>query len=189
LDRRWEAPPGANLLCSIAFLEPPQTPALLTQRVGIALVEAAREHRPDATVGLKWPNDVLLDGRKLAGVLAQRSSASGPIVVGFGVNVGWSPWDAAQLQHEPTAAADRIAPGAVLARVIDILDGLGGDVGGRYRELLLTLGQPVRVELPGNRSVLGTAVDVDPTGRLVVALGSGRLERFDVGDIVHLRPV
>src|SRR6056297_227208 len=76
LDRRWDAPPGANLLVSIAFVPVPATPAEATQRVGLAAVAAVRAHLPGATVGLKWPNDVLLDGAKLGGILAQRSAAA-----------------------------------------------------------------------------------------------------------------
>src|SRR3954467_13140670 len=74
LDRRWDAPPGANLLVSLLFREVPDHPHELTQRVALAGVQAC------ATVAgvrpaVKWPNDLMLDGRKLAGVLAQAGGA------------------------------------------------------------------------------------------------------------------
>lgn len=183
LDRRWEAPPGSNVLMSILFREVPANPAELTWRVGIAAVDAAR-----AVAGvearLKWPNDVLVGGRKLAGVLAQ-GAAGGSVVVGLGLNVGWAPPGAARL-------GDDIAPvdvaGAVL-RALDALDGVApAALHARYRELLDTLGRRVRVELPGGTDLAGTAVDVEPDGRLVVRDDGARRHRVDAGDVVHVRP-
>jgi BirA family transcriptional regulator, biotin operon repressor / biotin---[acetyl-CoA-carboxylase] ligase len=91
LDRRWDAPPGANLLVSMLFRDVPDPPVALTHRVGLAVVDAARDIagavEQHVDVSLKWPNDVLLGGRKLAGILAQRSP-DGPVVVGLGLNVG-----------------------------------------------------------------------------------------------------
>ncbi len=108
LDRRWEAPPGTNLLVSIVFVPVPAVPARATHRVGLAAVAAARSVRPEVAVTLKWPNDLLLDGSKVAGILAQRSTTVDAVVVGLGFNVGWAPDGAAALGRvEPcgTAAA------------------------------------------------------------------------------------
>ena len=95
LGRRWEAPPGVNLLVSILFRTVPSPASALTQRMGLAAIDACR-----ATAGvdavLKWPNDLLVDERKLAGILAQRA-ADGSIVVGLGLNVGWAPDGAVSL--------------------------------------------------------------------------------------------
>ena len=82
LDRRWDAPPGANLLVSILFRTVPSPASALTQRVGLAAIDACRAAAGVEAV-LKWPNDLLLDDRKLAGILAQRA-ADGSIVVGLG---------------------------------------------------------------------------------------------------------
>src|SRR6056297_1751950 len=191
LDRRWDAPPGTNLLVSIAFVPVPAVPAHATQRVGLAAVAAVRAHLPGATVGLKWPNDVLLDGAKLGGILAQRSSAASAtaasstgavtdaVVVGIGLNVGWAPPGAASLDGAVT-------PPELLARLLAELDALPADITGLYRSELLTLGVPVRVELPRGE-LLGTAVDVGDDGRLAVRDGRGVVHRLDVGDVVHLR--
>ncbi|MGB0112979.1 MAG: biotin--[acetyl-CoA-carboxylase] ligase [Ilumatobacteraceae bacterium] len=181
LDRRWEAPPGANLLVSIAFAPIPQPAVEATHRVGLAAVAAARRLLPDADVALKWPNDVLLDDVKLAGILAQRSSNSDTVVVGIGLNVGWAPDGAASLG----AVAE---PAEVLRLLLCALDDQPADIGPLYRASLATLGRSVRIEVPGpERHVEGTAVDVDGEGRLVVDSVAGVRRTFDVGDVVHVR--
>ncbi|MEZ5219927.1 MAG: biotin--[acetyl-CoA-carboxylase] ligase [Ilumatobacteraceae bacterium] len=93
LDRRWEAPPGSNLLVSMLFRHLPQHVHELTQRVALAALDAVAEVG-GVRAGLKWPNDLLVDGAKLAGVLAQAAVVDGRIdhvVVGIGINVGWAP--------------------------------------------------------------------------------------------------
>ena len=177
LDRRWAAPPGTNLLVSILFRDVPDDPGELTRRVGLAIVRAAA-----ATVGvdaaLKWPNDVVVAGRKLAGILAQRAP-EGPVVVGTGVNVGWAPDGAARLAGT--------TPSELLAAVLAAYDELPGDVTDEYRAALSTLGRRVRVELPDGELV-GTAVDVRPDGRLVVLDECALSHDVGVGDVIHLRP-
>lgn len=187
LDRRWEAPPGANLLVSFGFTDVPPSPSELTRRLGLAIVRAARPRRPDVEIGLKWPNDILLAGRKLAGVLAQRSVATGFVVVGAGVNLAWSPWDAAQLDDESRGVA--CSPADLLVDVLRELDALGASIDDEYRAALETLGQEVRVELPDDSTLQGVAVDVDADGRLVVDAHDGTQRVLDVGDVVHVRPV
>jgi BirA family biotin operon repressor/biotin-[acetyl-CoA-carboxylase] ligase len=181
LDRRWDAPPGTNLLVSIAFVPVPAVPASATHRVGLAAVAAARAVRPEVDVALKWPNDLLLDGRKMAGILAQRSTTVDAVVVGLGFNVGWAP--------DGAAALSAASPAALLRLILGELDGLPSDIDDLYRSALSTIGQQVRLDLPGEeRPVIGTAVDIDAVGRLVVADDHGALTAYDVGDVVHLRP-
>ncbi len=183
LDRRWVAPPGSNLLVSMLFREIPQHPHELTQRVALAAAQACREIAGVSPL-LKWPNDLLLDGRKLAGVLAQSGGRSGEVVpayvvVGIGLNVGWAPEGAAML-------GDEIDPRAVLDLMLAAYDRLPPDITEPYRASLATIGQSVRVELPGS-AVSGRALDVTPDGRLVVLDECGITHRFDTGDVVHLR--
>lgn len=179
LDRQWVAPPGANLLVSLLFRDVPEHPHELTRRVALAAVQACREVAAVTPV-LKWPNDLLLDGRKLAGVLAQ-AAGSGPVyvVVGIGLNIGWAPDDAARL-------GDGIDPRAVLDALLRAYDQLPAGIDDQYRAALATLGQSVRVEL-SDGEVVGRALDVLPDGRLVVLDECGITHRFDTGDIVHLR--
>ena len=212
LDRRWDAPAGSNLLASLYLANPGDRPGTALQRVGVAIVEAlhglcsaqsetaqglpgAGDPASDegmASLGLKWPNDVLLDGRKLAGVLAQRSTTAVGLVVGFGVNVHWAPPGAAQVSEVVDCRPDEL-----LDAILNSFDGLPADhvaFAERYRRNLLTLGQRVRIHLPGDTSFDGFATDVDVDGRIVVRSGAdtgpdvGVERTFDVGDVVHLRP-
>jgi BirA family biotin operon repressor/biotin-[acetyl-CoA-carboxylase] ligase len=191
LDRRWDAPAGTNLLASM-YLDLPKLSAVeLMHRVGLSIVHAVTNlqaaadlESTDSMVGLKWPNDVLLRGTKLAGVLAQRSTSAPGIVVGFGVNVGWAPPGAARV-HDLDLS---VTPASLLNRVLLAFDALPDDISTSYRERLQTIGQRVRVELPGSVNVSGQAIDVDADGRLMVQLDDGQIRVFDVGDVVHLRP-
>ena len=178
LDRTWEAPPGAGLLASVLLRgdDLAAGPNAAVQRLSLAALAACEEVaavRPD----LKWPNDILLDGAKLAGVLAQ--GGDGWLVIGIGLNVGWAPPGAARL-------GDGIDPHAVLEATLRAFDALPVDASATYRERLATLGRRVRVELPGGRLILGTAIDVLADGRLVVDADGAR-HVVDTGDIVHLR--
>ncbi|MEX2628167.1 MAG: biotin--[acetyl-CoA-carboxylase] ligase [Ilumatobacteraceae bacterium] len=189
LDRRWEAPPGANLLVSLLFRDVPETPGELVQRTALAAAEACRRVA-GADVWLKWPNDLLLDGRKLAGILSQRApgdpgsgARGGPVVVGLGLNVGWAPEGGARLG----AAVSRAAVLRALLEAHDELPDDHHELVGRYRDRLDTLGRRVRVEIPDGE-VVGRAIDVTDDGRLVVLDGCGVTHRLDVGDVVHVRP-
>jgi BirA family biotin operon repressor/biotin-[acetyl-CoA-carboxylase] ligase len=180
LDRRWESPPGANLLVSLLFREVPANPHELTHRVALAALDAI-----EATTGrrasLKWPNDLLLDGAKLAGLLAQ-SGGHGRVeyvVVGLGLNVGWSIDGAASLDGA-------VSPDALLAALLGAFDALPADIAARYRQRLDTLGRQVRVQR-AEGDVFGRAVDLDADGRLVVLDDCGLSHHIDVGDVVHLR--
>jgi BirA family biotin operon repressor/biotin-[acetyl-CoA-carboxylase] ligase len=177
LDRRWDAPPGTNLLVSMLFHVVPEQPSELTRRVALAAIAACRLVA-GAEVVLKWPNDLLLDDRKLAGILAERSG-TGDVVVGLGLNVGWCPDGAARL-------GEGIAPLDVLRNLLAAYDRLPADVAPSYRAALSTLGRRVRIELAGG-VIEGTATDVDGEGRLVVLDACAVTHRFAVGDVVHLR--
>ncbi len=204
LDRRWDAPTGTNVLASIFLADDGDASTLPTQRVGLAVAAAARGANralsessdggtatvPNLTVAMKWPNDVVVGNAKLAGVLAQRSSAAHGVVVGFGVNLRWAPEGAVALDDIADGAVG-IAPAAFLRTVLDQFDALPASaaaLAARYRAELATLGQVVRVELPDGSAVRGTAVDLDDDGRLIVQRESGEMLTFDVGDVVHLRP-
>lgn len=197
LDRRWDAPAGTNLLVSVLFRDAAGhgPPIELMRRVAIAAVNAVA-----VTTGidarLKWPNDVLApppgtgdDPRalaKLAGILAQRgTSPDGEVtVIGLGLNVGWAPAGA-------TSLAGAIAPAALLDALLAEYDAFAAasaeQVHARYCELLATLGQHVRVELPAGELV-GRATGVELDGRLIVLDECAITHRVDVGDVVHVRP-
>jgi len=102
------------------------------------------------------------------------------VVIGMGLNVGWSPDGAARL-------GDGIEPAAVLRVLLEEYDRLPVDIDAAYRSALATLGRRVRIELPVG-DIVGTAVDIEPDGRLVVLDECAITHRVAVGDVVHLRP-
>lgn len=182
LDRTWDSPPAANLLVSLKFQPAALSDGVvLARRVGLAAADAIAA-TTGASPRLKWPNDVLVAGAKVAGVLAE-AGADGAIVVGIGINVGWAPPGAARLAGT--------TPEELLVALLGAFDSLPSDIDAlhaRYRDALATLGQRVRVELPAGE-LLGVAVDVAPDGTLVVRESSGDEQRIAVGDVVHLRPL
>ncbi|HVA09601.1 MAG TPA: biotin--[acetyl-CoA-carboxylase] ligase [Acidimicrobiales bacterium] len=198
LGRRWESPPGASLLVSILFRPDLRLEDLhlCTATVALAAVDACRDVA-QVEPALKWPNDLLVGERKLAGVLAEADFEGGActVVVGIGINVAWpGPPDVGGtcLNQESGRENDRdtllhalLAALAPLRARLDTADGRRS-IAADLRSRCTTLGQRVHVEL-ANRSVEGVATDVDEAGHLVVHTDSG-LVTVLAGDVVHLRP-
>ncbi len=193
LGRRWQAPPGGSLLASLLFLAP-RTAGLhrYTQALGVAAGDACREIAGVATL-LKWPNDVMVGDRKLAGVLAESAATpSGEIavVVGIGLNVNWPPPLPADLAETMTAlnleAGRDVDRGDILHAMLRGLDEIDWSrLAERYRGALGTLGRHVRIE-QAHDTFEGVAVDVQADGRLLVRTCDGDRE-VTTGDVVHLR--
>jgi len=201
LDRRWESPPGANLLASVLLR--PECDAtdvhLCTGAVALAAADACREVAGVEPV-LKWPNDLLVGGLKLAGVLAEAEFSGGTlvaVVVGIGINVAWPGPDGAggTCLDDVGAAAQPLDRTVLLERWLGALRarrGLLEDASGRraladeVRRRCATLGQVVRVTLPGEE-ITGLAAAIDDAGQLVVETAAGP-RRVTAGDVVHLRP-
>ena len=188
LDRSWVSPAGAGLTFSV-LLRPTQPPAQwawLPLLSGVAVANAVHA-QAKVDVALKWPNDVLVGGRKVAGLLAE-AVAPGGLIIGIGLNVTTTrselPHDGAtSLRIEGAATTDR---DTLLRAILRELSSVLADVdAGRaaYRKLCATVGQVVRLELPSG-SVEGAVDAIDDDGRLLVA-GTP----YSVGDVVHLRPV
>jgi len=202
LDRRWESPRGANLLASV-LLRPTGEAGHLHLCTGAVALAAADACRVVAGVeaALKWPNDLVVAGRKLAGVLAE-AEFSGPksvaVVVGVGLNVGWpGPEDAMGtcLEELPgvTAPVDRRALLECLLVALSARRRALDDAAGRrsladdVRSRCVTIGQEVRVVLASGE-LHGVATAIDDDGRLVVETSEG-LRAVTTGDVVHVRPV
>jgi BirA family biotin operon repressor/biotin-[acetyl-CoA-carboxylase] ligase len=198
LGRRWESPPGANLLASF-LLRPNIDPAdvhLCTTAVALAALHACRVVAGVETV-LKWPNDLLADGAKVAGILAEAEFAGADlaaVVVGIGLNVGWpGPPEAGGTSLEAAAGSPvdrRALLHALLAELGERRAGLE-DASGRRdlaeegRRRCATVGQLVRVTLEGEE-ITGRAAAIDDAGRLVVETPAGP-RSVTVGDVVHVR--
>ena len=195
LDRRWEAPAGANLLVSLLFRDVPAVPHALTHAVALAAARAC-ERVADVVPDLKWPNDLLVGRQKLAGILSTAGPIEGSpprpsfVVVGLGLNITWSPEGATSLAASSTSSAT-VTRDLVLAALLEALDEVlllpDDERHAEYRRHLATIGREVRVELPNDRFIEGRALDVEVDGRLVVLDECGVSHRLDVGDVVHLR--
>lgn len=195
-DRVWETPPETCLAASV-LVRPRASLAAwgwLSIAVGLAVRDGLRA-ASGLDVTLKWPNDVLLDGRKVCGILSEavESEVGRAAVLGMGINVAFG----VDQLPVPTATSLRIAGSTVggtevALAVLSALHGwyarwdAGESLVGPYRDACDTLGRQVRVNLPGE-VVLGRAVDVDADGSLVVRTPSGD-RVFAAGDVVHLRP-
>ncbi|MGB0100998.1 MAG: biotin--[acetyl-CoA-carboxylase] ligase [Nocardioides sp.] len=203
LDRSWDTPPRASLTFSMVLR--PGVPAgswpwlpLLTGHTVAKVLRGAGY----AEAGVKWPNDVLIEGRKVAGILVERvESAAGPVaVLGVGLNVSLT----AEELPVPTGTSLAIVAGVEpdrTALLVELLSSLreaydAWQAGGAeasshlrssYAAACVTLGQDVRVAMPDGTALLGRASGIDDGGRLIVAGPEG--ERIvGAGDVVHVRP-
>jgi len=221
LGRGWVAPPGSSLLLSVVLRPPlPREAVWLTvAAAGVALAAAvevvaagpgppvdrgANLEPPGPPVGLKWPNDLELGGRKAAGLLAEahlEGQRLSWVVLGMGVNVTQRREDLPpELADRATSVAlalgtpvDRAALLAAWAeRFVDgyrqLAAGEPGPVLAAYRRRLVTLGRRVRAERVGAGPVVGTAVDLTATGGLVVQTDAGARVDVLAADVHHLRP-
>jgi BirA family biotin operon repressor/biotin-[acetyl-CoA-carboxylase] ligase len=192
LGRRWVSPPGTSLLASV-LLRPQATLEGIPFVAGLAAIDALRrECRLEAQ--LKWPNDVLLEGRKLAGVLVEgisRSGAAAPLViVGLGMNlmVRAFPDDVSAVSLDQLVARapdrDRVLSawlGALTTRLSQLADDGLAALLADWRCHAWGLGQPATVTTPAG-IYAGVAVDVDDTGALVLRTHSG-IQRVVAGDL------
>jgi len=216
LGRTWQARPRSALTFSV-LLRPDQVPpsarGWAPLLAGVATVRALRQQTGVDAV-LKWPNDVLVGSRKLAGILAEQSG--GAIVVGIGINVLGRQNElpvptATSLEDIGTVYTDRTVLLAAILRQLEHWylrwreTGEGDPAASGLREgylsLCTTIGQPVRVVVPGGQVLTGTAADVDGAGQLLVEpaagadvsglpgigpAGGGRVA-VSAGDVIHIR--
>lgn len=213
LGRAWIAPPGRTLAASVLLRPrladgaplPRDSLGWLPLLAGAAMTAAVNTVLPARNARLKWPNDVLIGGRKVSGLLSELAPG-GTVVIGSGVNLFLpeeelpTPTSTSLALAGATAHGDELID-RVLSGYLSELRALTGRLlaadgdavasGGHavVTGLCDTLGRAVRVELPGGDALEGTAAGVDPTGRLQVRLaGGGALVAVAAGDVVHLRP-
>ncbi|MGH3456388.1 MAG: biotin--[acetyl-CoA-carboxylase] ligase [Nocardioidaceae bacterium] len=201
LGRRWESPPRSGLAVSV-LLRPSTVPPARWPWLPLLVGVAVREGLVESTgveAMLKWPNDVLVKDRKLAGILVERiDSDRGPAAVaGVGLNVSL---DAGELPT-PEATSLRLL-GATTDRtplLVELLSRLESHYRAwtaatgdperlriAYVSGCATVGQRVRVELPDGSTLVGRAVGVDGSGRLEIDT-DGERRAVGAGDVVHLR--
>lgn len=200
LDRTWIAPAGSALAVSVLLRALPTESAArgwIPLAAGAAMAEAITAQLPGHDVAVKWPNDVLVDGRKICGILAEATADA--VVVGAGVNTAMSreqlPLPTATSFAALGADVDEDRLLSMYLRTLDeylvaltasedaVASGLHGAVSARCA----TLGQRVRVSLPAGATLEGTASAIDAEGRLLVE-AEGREHAVSAGDVVHVRP-
>ncbi|HEY1822787.1 MAG TPA: biotin--[acetyl-CoA-carboxylase] ligase [Trebonia sp.] len=153
---------------------------------------------------LKWPNDVLVGERKLAGILAEQAPDGSAVVIGTGINVD-TPAEALPVSPVGLPATSLLVEGASVSRetlLLEVLrqferryaafrldpDPARTGLLAEYRALCATIGRAVRVELPDGRVVAGTATGIDVDGRLLVTESSAATPTpISAGDVVHVR--
>jgi len=201
--RAWHSPPGTGIWCSIVLR--PACPVAKAQALTfLGAVAAARAVRGllDVPVALKWPNDLVLGGRKLGGVLTEVGAAGGVIrhaVVGIGLNANLSPADFPPSLRETAASlrsvlGRRVDRAALLRRTLEELDrryldlkrdgpgALIAEAGG----LMAMAGSIIRVREHA-RALEGTVMGLDDDGALLVRLVAGSVARLRAGDVTILR--
>jgi BirA family biotin operon repressor/biotin-[acetyl-CoA-carboxylase] ligase len=205
LGRTWTAPPRSGLAVSV-LLAPRAVDGArwswLPLLTGLA-VRDVLQTQAGLPARLKWPNDVLVEEGKVAGILAELvTQPSGPaVVIGLGLNVTLAPDEL----PVPTATSLRLSGAATTDRQLLLHAYLralehryerwrasGGDArrsgtGAAYREACTTLGRAVVVHLPSGADVSGEAEGIDDEGRLLVRDGRGRTQALAAGDVQHVR--
>lgn len=197
MGRSWQSPAGGNLYASFVLrpLRRPEQLAGLTLAVAVACAEALEAL--GAAVRIKWPNDLLLGGRKLGGILTELHAAdpgSAYVIVGVGVNLACPPPDlpAAGLSELPGGAPDRDAlVGALRDRILATVErfeaggfaALRPDWERRWRHK----GRQVIAAPPGGAPVTGVAIGVDDDGALLLDTGDPSPLRITAGDVESAR--
>jgi BirA family biotin operon repressor/biotin-[acetyl-CoA-carboxylase] ligase len=200
LGRRWQSPPFANLYFSV-ILRPQLLPAYapqITLTAAVALAETVASFIAQPAV-IKWPNDILVDGKKLAGILTEASCDAARVhyvIVGIGVNLNYR---VAAMPEEIRAHATSIAEltgksvqrESFLRRLIQGLDRCYGELeesgfallAPRWEAYFGLRGKQVRVELL-DQIVTGRAIGIDQDGALLIEDGQGARHRVLAGDVI-----
>jgi BirA family biotin operon repressor/biotin-[acetyl-CoA-carboxylase] ligase len=202
--REWESKAGSSL--SVSILVRPHGVNLehfgwLPILAGLAMTQTVGTLLPQARVELKWPNDVLVNDKKISGVLSELLPDGRGVVIGAGLNLS-------QSQAElPIAEATSFALEGIVVSFESALETYLGNFVKLYREFVGhrgnsdacglrrsaqakcgSIGRRVRAIMPGDQEIEGTAVSIDESGRLLISVdGQDQLFVVAAGDIVHLR--
>jgi BirA family biotin operon repressor/biotin-[acetyl-CoA-carboxylase] ligase len=194
LDREWVSPSGGIWLSVLVRpqIAPAEAP-IYTLIAAVATARAIRDCGVEATI--KWPNDIRVDGEKLAGILTEMEGEADRVswlVVGIGLNANVDPSALPGDQPATTLRAHsgdidrRTVVQRLLAEFWRLSQSPPDETLDAWRELADTLGQRVRVDTPSEQ-IVGEAVDITPPGALVVETEDGQRE-VTAGDCEHLRP-
>lgn len=193
MKRTWLTPAGNIALSVILY------PRLASLSYLVMLASLAVARSIEAVTGLKtqikWPNDVLINGKKVCGILVESDVRGGQVhyaIVGIGLNVNLKPGDFPGIQPTATSLSNesgrRISRLALVRHLLIELERLyltlpeGKSIYEQWRDRLITIGQPVRVT-SGEGIMEGTAEAVDPDGSLLLRHPDGHLTRIVAGDV------
>jgi len=192
--RTWVSPPGNLYTSTLVRLRPTDPEAAsLALVAAVALEEAVRAHLGDATVPtLKWPNDLLLDGAKLSGILLERSGDA--VVIGLGVNLAHHPDDLDRAATSLAAHGAIVDPATfqetladAFARWLGVWRGQGlAPVRTRWLERAHPPGTPLTARLPDGGAIDGLFDGLDAGGALVLRLADGNRRVIHAADIFLL---
>lgn len=201
MGRQWLSPKYEGIYFSL-IIKPkilPQQAPILTLISAVAICQAIGQHLSLAAQ-IKWPNDILINNRKVAGILTELSAEMDivhAVIVGVGINVNNEkkslPYSAASLKEMAGGEVNRLALLKTLLRcfeekyiqfqkqgVEEILD--------KWRHFSATLGRRVKLSISGSRlQLVGEAVDIGQDGGLLIRNDSGLIERVMAGDIIHCK--
>lgn len=202
MGRRWESPAGTNLYCSV-IVRPPISPMQAAQLTLCSVVAVARAVEKATTLipSIKWPNDVLINGKKVAGLLNEMSAETDKVnfvILGIGININMTAEQfSADLRHPATSllleSGKKIDRRAVACSLLESLDEL-------YSLFLSRGHQPIRDEWLSRTNVLnrrvsvsshdtavcGIVTGIDEYGALLLQCDDGRMEKILAGDVTIL---
>lgn len=201
MDRVWYSPPGGNFYGSF-ILRPPITPdraPQITLTAGVAVAEVLSRYCPDG-VEIKWPNDVLIKGKKACGILTEMKAVPAGVVfviLGVGINVNMEASDftaeirdrATSLMLETSAAVDRVALTVGLVESLEkwyrvfLRDGFQA-VRGQWIARSRLAGKRIRVSFK-ERTQTGLALGIDDEGAVVMREDTGLIRRITAGDVTE----
>ncbi|HSB51875.1 MAG TPA: biotin--[acetyl-CoA-carboxylase] ligase [Dissulfurispiraceae bacterium] len=203
--RSWLSPPNRNIYMSV-LLKPPldsRKATLLTLMAAVACCRTVRD-LADIDASIKWPNDIVVGGRKCGGILTETRPAAGSVQfailgIGINVNIGEDEFDefrscnATSLKMETSRAWDRSAVAVKAVGELDrwyrtLLDGRAACIRSEWLSLSSTIGKLVSVS-GGAGTVVGVAADIDELGHLVLAMPDGSTRCASAGDISQMRAV
>ncbi len=203
LGRAWTAPPGSGLLCSLVFpisIFPLELVYLFTGSLALSVVKAVAKLAPGTGLRLKWPNDLVREGKKVGGILAEVENNSGYnkdetwLVLGFGLNTSLTPEEfmAGELdQKASNLTLEPLGREILLAEILLEFSRFQGlifsdfnKVWEEWKEALITLGRAVKVlNLSGKDEIQGEATGVTREGALIVRDREGKEQLIRAGDV------
>lgn len=196
LGRSWITPPATNLAATLLLRPPASVLRAIAMIAPLAICDAVEEVG-GIRADIKWPNDVQIGGKKLAGVLIEvpeppADGGAGVVLVGTGINVNFDPREHGEIRDIATSLRAELGRDidreTLLASYLAHFEAMyaavksGTSVRDRWRERLVTLGQDVRAAWQGG-SAEGVAEDVDADGALLVRTADGQVVRVEAGDV------